>query len=237
MVKILMKFHFTIFFVSTKIVAIPVKSIDVSRIVYYSHLTAWGVSSISPRGVSTTNTCVARVTQRGWGIGHTKVSLKVKYTTWWNVEGHHGNIAESCRVFELVVASLLPSPVKHINERMNGKENWVIRPPSGSHVSTYIAVEVAHIALQTHAHFCVVVTGQGQSQFYHGREFNGRVEIPHDTGLPAARGSETMIRHTVAKTRTVTTKVVRLPDNGFRKIPHICGKIKVRHRDTTVNLL
>lgn len=120
---------------------------------------------------------------------------------------------------------------------MNGKENWVIGPPSGSHVSTYVAVEVADVALQTHAHFRVVITGQGQSQIYHGREFNGCVEIPHDAGLPAARGSKTMIRHTMAKTRTISTKIVRLPDNGFCEIPHICSKIKVRHCDTTVNLL
>lgn len=106
-----MKFYSTIFFVSTKIITIPVKSINISRVVYYSNLTAWGVSSISPKSVNNASACVARVTQRGWGIGHTKVGLKVKYTTRWNVEGHHGNIAESCRVFELVVASLLPSPV------------------------------------------------------------------------------------------------------------------------------
>ena len=226
----------TIFFVAIKIITIPVKSIDISWIVDY-HVTDGCVPSIAPTTIYTHTTRIAWVTKRGRDVGHTEVSLKVKNTYGWNVERHHGNIAKSCRVFEFIVASLLPSPIKHINERMNGKENRIIGPSSGGHIPTDVAVKVADIALQTHAHLGVVIAGQGQGELHHGGDLYGGVEAPHYAGLPATGASEAVVRDTATQTGAVTTEEIWLPEDGLRKITHVRCEIKIRQGDTTVHLL
>ena len=170
----------------------------------------------------------------GQGVRHAEVRVRVQNVTRSRVKGHHRYIQHGRREAS-IVTNLLPTPVDHVDVRLQGIEDGIVRGTRASDMAADVVKHMTHDGLHAHAERVKVGRRHGDGDVDLGRQFHRRHEFADEAGIPRGAAAEGMILHT--RPSPITTEIVWLPDDRLGEVGHISCEVIIRKGYRAINFL